>query len=357
MSNTRTNTRSPFWAFQIVGWSLLFLATLGINLLRGNDHWSTFVLALVLASGGFISTSLFRQYIRRKDYNTASIRGLILPLLIGSLIASLLWSAPLLLTQYLIEHHVAGQTLGFGMSTVWLTAINNYFVVLLWAIIYFAWHYFRLAQTARLERYRSEMAVRDAQLNTLKGQINPHFMFNALNNIRALMLEDIPRSREMITKLADLLRYSMNMSEQREVSVAEELTVVNDFFELCKIQFEDKLHYDIRVSPEAKHCVIPPMIIQILVENSVKHGVSSSSRGGKVEVDVLIAGAFLVIEVCNTGSWQPSNAERRESNGIGLPNVRRRLRLLYGESAQLHLRVEENNIIARIQIPHQHGQN
>ncbi len=357
MTTSRADTRSPFWAFQIVGWSLLFLATLGVNLLRGNDHWSTFILAFVLAAGGLASTSIYRRYIKRKDYATASIRGLIMPLLIGSLITSLLWTIPLLLTQYLIETYVEDQSLGYGMNTLWLTALNNYFVVLLWAIVYFAWHYFRLAQTARLERYRSEMAARDAQLNTLKGQINPHFMFNALNNIRALMLEDVPRSREMITKLADLLRYSMNMSEQREVSVADEITVVNDFFELCKIQFEDKLRYSVRVAPEAEQCAIPPMIIQILVENSVKHGVSATASGGEVHVTVHLNDAHLIIEVSNTGHWQAPTNERRENNGIGLPNVRRRLRLLYGDQAQLHLREENNHIIARIQIPHHHGQN
>lgn len=357
MSRVKTDTRSPFWAFQIVGWSLLFLATLGVNLLRGNDHWSTFVLATVLAAGGFLSTTLFRQYIKHKDYTTASVRALVVPLLLGSLAASLLWTLPLLLAQYLVEHYIEEQSLGFGVTTIWLTALNNYFVVLLWAIVYFAWHYFRLAQTARLERYRSEMAARDAQLNTLKGQINPHFMFNALNNIRALMLEDVPRSREMITKLADLLRYSMNMSEQREVSVTEEIKVVNDFFELCKIQFEEKLRYAISVDPEVQRCLIPPMVIQILVENSVKHGVSATTSGGEVNVVVERAGDALNIMVSNTGKWKPLKDERRENNGIGLPNVRRRLRLLYGEQAQLHIKEENDTIIARIQIPIKDGQN
>lgn len=357
MNGLKTDVRSPFWAFQIVGWSLLFLATLGVNLLRGNDHWSTFVIALILALGGLIATSLFRRYIKKKDYATASIRGLILPLFIGSLVASLGWTAPLVLTQYLIDHFVNEQSLDFGATTVWLTALNNYFVVLLWAIVYFAWHYFRLAQTARLERYRSEMAARDAQLNTLKGQINPHFMFNALNNIRALMLEDVSRSREMITKLADLLRYSMSISEQREVAIEQELKVIHDFLELCKIQFEEKLQYSITASAASRHRLIPPMVIQTLVENSVKHGVSATVSGGEVHVIVDLVDDQLVIEVSNTGTWQPASTDRRENNGIGLPNVRRRLRLLYGERAQLHLREENNTIIARIQIPNQHGQN
>lgn len=344
--------KSPFWAFQITGWSLLFLATIAVNLLRDRTEWIALVLALVMAGGGLGLTSLYRAYLRRSSYSAASLRSVLLPLFGGALVTSLLWTALMVGTQFAAHLIFPERAPAFSRSVVWLTAVNNYFVVLIWAIIYFAWHYFRLAQTARVERYRSEMAARDAQLNTLKGQINPHFMFNALNNIRALMLEDVPRSREALLRLSELLRYSMAMTEKREVALREEIRVINDFLILNKIQYEDRLNYRIEVDESLNNAVIPPMIIQILVENSVKHGVSARPEGGEVAVSVGQSDGQLWIEVSNTGKWVAPTSARSDSTGIGLPNVRRRLRLIYGDDARFHIRQEDDQVIARIEIPY-----
>lgn len=354
MTAAENENRGPFWAFQITGWSLLFLATIAVNLLRGKTEWITLFLALVMAGGGFGMTSLYRAYIKRGNFSASSLRSVLFPLFGGALITSLLWSALMVGSQYLAHLALPESAPVFDRAVLWLTAINNYFVVLIWAIIYFAWHYFRLAQTARLDRYKGEMAVRDAQLNTLKGQINPHFMFNALNNIRALMLEDVPRSREALLKLSELLRYSMTMTEKREVALREEINVVNDFLVLNKIQYESRLNYRIEVDEALQKAVIPPMIIQILVENSVKHGVSARPDGGEVRVSAERISDRLCIEVSNSGTWLSPSNDNRDNNGIGLPNVRRRLRLLYGDAANFHIRQEGENVIARIEIPYHH---
>ncbi len=354
MTAAENENRGPFWAFQVTGWSLLFLATIAVNLLRNKTEWVTLFLALVMAGGGLGLTSLYRSYIKRGNFSASSLRNVLVPLFGGALVTSLLWSGLMIGAQYLAHLGFPDTAPVFDRAVMWLTAINNYFVVLIWAIIYFAWHYFRLAQTARLDRYKGEMAVRDAQLNTLKGQINPHFMFNALNNIRALMLEDVPRSREALLKLSELLRYSMTMAEKREVALREEIRVVSDFLILNKIQYESRLNYRIAVADELHHAVIPPMIIQILVENSVKHGVSARPDGGEVLVTASRDADRLCIEVSNSGKWLPPSSENRDNNGIGLPNVRRRLRLLYGDLASLHIRQEGENVIARIEIPYHH---
>lgn len=346
-----TRMRSPFWVFQVTGWSLLFLSTLAVNIIRGNNHWTTVMLAFIVAAAGFGATSLFRTYIKRGQYDTVSLRKVFVPLIIGSLVVSIIWSLPLLLAQFIIDSSLPEHSVGFDQTTVWLTALNNFFVVLLWAILYFAWHYFRIAQVARMERYKSDMAMRDAQLNTLKGQINPHFMFNSLNNIRALMLEDVSRSREMITKLSDLLRYSMSITEKREVPLTDEIKVVQDFLQLCEIQYEDKLRYSIDVASDLENARIPPMVIQMLVENSVKHGVAALPGGGDVAVRVSKNADHIAIEVGNSGIWSTQSGSKRENNGIGLANVRRRLNLLYGDSATFHIREENNRVIARIEIP------
>jgi LytS/YehU family sensor histidine kinase len=236
--------------------------------------------------------------------------------------------------------------------------LNSYFIVILWSLLYFAYHFFEIGQSARIARYQSEAAARDAQLNTLKGQINPHFMFNSLNNIRALMLEDVPRARESVTKLSELLRYSMMHSEDREVTLREELSVVNDFLELCKIQYEHRLNYEVNIEPGTNEVPIPPMMLQILVENSVKHGISSRFEGGTIWIDAKRDESNLFLAVSNTGDWvSPQADKKRENSGIGLQNIRRRLQLLYGESAILHLRQEGDRVVARLIIPIRNGKN
>ncbi len=350
----KNEPKSPFWAFQVTAWSLLFLATMAVNLLRGNDHWSLVVLSMVVAGGGLVTTSMYRGYIKRQNYRSANIREVLLPLLLGSLVTSILWTSVIVISQFILHAIAPSSALSIDSISVSLTAVNNYFLVLLWGILYFAWHYFHIAQTARIERYRSEAAVRDAQLNTLKGQINPHFMFNALNNIRALMLEDAQRSREMLLKLSELLRYSMNMSEKKEVKLEQELRIVEDFLALNKIQYEDRLHYSIECAAGLENVTIPPMVVQILVENSVKHGVSALKDGGSVNINIFAEHPRLIIEVSNSGGWNRSTGTKQENNGIGLPNVRRRLKLLYGEEARLHLREENSRVIARVEIPIHH---
>jgi len=351
MSEHKTSERSPFWAFQITGWSLLFLVIIGVNLYQdqGNTHWSTLFLSVLLYLGGMGSTALFRWFIKRGQYETARLRKVIPPLILGSLVTTILWSAPLLIAQYIFALNEP-ETGPFRWFAVWLTLLNNFFVVLLWGLIYFAWHYFKLAQVARIERYRTDAAMRDAQLNTLRGQINPHFMFNSLNNIRALMLEDVDKAREMVTRLSDLLRYSMTISEKREVSLKEELTVVHDFLALCKVQYEDRLHYSVEVDEAAYERRIPPMVLQILVENSVKHGISSLTGGGDIRIVGTVEHERLVLEVSNSGNWN-TDGKRSDSNGIGLPNVRKRLKLLYGNLATFHVSEKDNRVIARIEIP------
>ena len=180
-------------------------------------------------------------------------------------------------------------------------------------------------------------------------------MFNALNNIRAMMLEDTQRSRDMLLKLSELLRYSMNMSEKREVTLKEELDVVRYFLDLNKIQFEDRLSYAIDAEQEALSSKIPPMIVQILVENSVKHGVSALPGGGEINVKSYTEHQKLLIEVSNSGKWTSRGTTTREHNGIGLPNVRKRLKLLYGEGASLYISQENERVVARIEIPLHHG--
>ena len=199
----------------------------------------------------------------------------------------------------------------------------------------------------RIERLELNTHLKQAQLNTLKGQINPHFMFNSLNNIRGLMLEDVDKSREMLTKLSEMLRYSLTKNSVDGIALEEELEMVDNYIALAKIQFEDRLQFTKKIAPEALSIHIPPMIVQLLVENAVKHGISNLKSGGVIELKAERVEDLLKIEVQNTGKLQIA----KNSTQLGLKNIKQRLKLLYGEKAFFQLKEEDNFVFANINIP------
>jgi LytS/YehU family sensor histidine kinase len=198
-----------------------------------------------------------------------------------------------------------------------------------------------------VEKLELKASLKEAELNTLKGQINPHFMFNSLNNIRGLMLEDVSKSREMLTKLSELLRYSLTKNATDKILLSEELEMVHNYIALSKIQFEDRLIYKENIEVTINEIEIPPMLIQLLIENAIKHGISSQTNGGIVTLKIFKNNNNLHIEVKNTGELKLS----KNTTKLGLQNIKKRLFLLYGEQASFSLSQEKNNVIANIVIP------
>ncbi|MAY86311.1 MAG: histidine kinase [Pseudooceanicola sp.] len=231
---------------------------------------------------------------------------------------------------------------------------NNLIFILNYSIYFTIWTAFYVAVKGLIElnksretRLKLESSLRESQLNTLKGQINPHFMFNSLNNIRGLMLEDVPRARNMLTSLSETLRYSLTKSNVDSIELEDELDMVRNFIEISKIQFEDRLQFEEDIDKESLKKPIPPMIIQLLIENAIKHGISNLKEGGIVLLSTEIKERQLLIKVTNTGTLKAS----RNSTLLGLKNIRQRLELLYGETASFNLQEIENKVIASINIP------
>jgi two-component system, LytTR family, sensor kinase len=172
-------------------------------------------------------------------------------------------------------------------------------------------------------------------------------MFNSLNNIRGLVLEDPFRSRDMITRLSEMLRYSLTKNDLHEIKLEDELEMVENYIQISKIQLEDRLQYIDEVEPETLALKIPPMILQMLVENAVKHGVSNLKEGGFVKVVTKVKDDVLLLQVINTGKLSIQS----DSTQIGLKNIASRLKLLYGEKAIFDLKEEKNEVKAEISIP------
>ncbi len=227
------------------------------------------------------------------------------------------------------------------------TNIFNWFAWIVWYLISAYSALYREIKEEKIKNVELRANLKESQLNTLKGQINPHFMFNSLNNIRGLMLEDVDRARNMLTSLSETLRYSLTKSDVNSIALEDELEMVENYIEISKIQFENRLQFETHIDEASLNKQIPPMIIQMLVENAIKHGISNLKVGGEVILSTVIKDDLLQIEVINSGTLQSN----KNTTQLGLKNIKKRLELLYGEKATFNLNEVKNQVVATIKIP------
>jgi sensor histidine kinase YesM len=219
-----------------------------------------------------------------------------------------------------------------------------------WLCLYYFYHLFDRLNRSEIERFQLMTSVKEAELRALKSQVNPHFIFNSLNSLRALIDEDPARARTAVTQLANLLRYSLKSGQLETVPLEEELGVVNDYLALEQVRHEERLRVRLDIAPEALQLPIPPMLLQTLVENAVKYGISPRPEGGEIAIVARNEGGALRIQVSNPG--EITQEVRTSSTGLGLRNAAERLRLIFGERATLMLRSDQpTRVVAEAVIP------
>jgi signal transduction histidine kinase len=215
-----------------------------------------------------------------------------------------------------------------------------------------SFHYVSLAQDASREfetrAMETSIQARDAELKALKAQINPHFLFNSLNSISALTSIDPARARDMCVLLGDFLRLTLGLGEKSSVRLFEELDLLQKYMAIEMVRFGARLKMHEEIQEESKVCLLPPLLLQPLVENAVKHGIASLPEGGDVRLAVQRQNGRLSILVEN--SWDPEAPPRR-SGGMGLKNVQRRLEARYGKDASLLVNTEGELFQVSLSLP------
>lgn len=235
--------------------------------------------------------------------------------------------------------------------TVTFNILGYWAVYFMWTIFYFAFHY--------VDRYNKSLKVeseaREAELNALKAQLNPHFIFNALNGIRALVDEDPTKSKESITQLSHLLRNSLMSDRKKLISFRDELKTVKDYLALESIRYEERLTINFEIDKRSGEFLIPPLMLQTLVENGIKHGISNLKNGGTIHIATNVRKKLLTLEIRNTG--QLSN-ERKKGTGLGLENTKKRLELLFQGEATFSIKNEDSKtVLTKILLPKYEGNN
>jgi signal transduction histidine kinase len=217
----------------------------------------------------------------------------------------------------------------------------------LWLGIIFGFDSYEQWQAQRRRLLELQKSLAEAQLSQLKAQLRPHFFFNALNTISALMHVDVDRADRLLARLGDLLRASLQANDQELTSLREEMRTLQLFAQIMQERFSDRVSLAWRVDADVLEMKVPVLLLQPLLENAFKHGVERSVGPVAIEVRAYRDGDRLRIEIGNTGSSVP--AEYRE--GVGLRNCRERLTVIYGEQADLQLVQESDAVVVRVTLP------
>ncbi|GAB4094170.1 sensor histidine kinase [Flaviaesturariibacter terrae] len=229
-------------------------------------------------------------------------------------------------------------------------AFGYFWLFFIWNLIYFMFHYVSKSRKQQMETLQLETLVKELELKTIKAHINPHFIFNALNSIRALIDENPARARTAVTELSNILRSSLKAEKGETVPLNDELQIVRDYLALEHIRFEDRLQVNYSVDAETLKYEVPPMMLQTLVENAIKHGISKQVRGGLVRIASNRHEGFYELTVQNTGHLH-AGAEAGGS-GFGLTSTQDRLALLYGARARFQIsQITDDLVEAKVEIP------
>lgn len=353
MANTR---RISYWSIQIIVWSFLTGVIAYAYWVSGNElkleFWQVILdFSVVILLAIFFTHQLKRLLKKWIEFDNLKLNDgfKILGLLIATtLFFSLVYIIYIKLMYSLVYMRADAldhRSQSLKNNVIFILNFIIYFII--WTVFYVAIKGLMELNNSRETRLKLESNLKESQLNTLKGQINPHFMFNSLNNIRGLMLEDVDRARNMLTSLSETLRYSLTKSNVNSIALEDELEMVENYIDISKIQFENRLQFETNIDKTSLNTQIPPMIIQMLVENAIKHGISNLKEGGKVKLLTSIENGQLLIEVTNSGKLSSSP----NSTQLGLKNIRQRLKLLYGEAATFSIKELGNKVVATIIIP------
>jgi sensor histidine kinase YesM len=340
------NRTQIYWLAQIGGWGLFVFGNILVAKMQSQEVHGLYIVSLCIFLLGIFITHLFRGIILYFGWKRMNILSIIFFVIPSSLILSFIFTSANTALNDLINNRVP-LVESFGSRVFWQNTFNFSVLFLLWGIIYFAVNTFENWKREEIKNLELRAAKTEIELNSFKSQMNPHFMFNSMNSIRALIDEDPTKAKLAITMLSGLLRNNLTHGKRQTIPLKEELDLVDKYLSLEKIRFEERLQIEMDVAAETLLCEVPPFMIQTIVENGIKHGISKRLEGGLVRVRVWKQDDTLNIEVVNSGDLVESSL----ADGIGIANTRTRLYLLYAKKASFNIEAVNGEVIVKIVLP------
>ena len=351
-----------FWIFQLIGWSVwVALLVLRDLIIVPPEYLLPRALVFALsAAAAILLTTILRLF-----YKLVWERGFIIRFLItwfGSFVVSMIWQpfrnyiALIPYGEVISLSEASTEDLFDGVFS------SSFPLILLWSCLYYIIKYYQLFQAEKEKSLRSEALAHEAQLLMLRYQLNPHFLFNTLNAISTLVLEEsTQQANGMLTKLSKFLRYSLDHSPLDMVSFAHELETSKLYLDIEKVRFGERLKLEIEADKDAGLALVPTMILQPLIENSIKYAISKSETGGTITIAARVAEAdgkkTLILEVSDDGPGLPvqggGSYVQAFSQGVGISNIKNRLQQIYGDSHELAFsNAESGGLTVTVIIPY-----
>ncbi len=337
---------NSFWRLQIVGWVIymFFIYITFLSVARPENFVSLLYIKGFRAIVGFCLTSILWRIYRRL-IKKFSINSIIIFVLCLSIIFGCLWTG----IEQIYNWQVFDSYDFYGrLPRLPRIALDYAVTTMAWSAIYFGIKYWQQWQTERENALQATVLAEKAQLEMLRYQLNPHFLFNALNSIRASVDEDKKRAKKMITQLSEFLRHSLLSGETKEIPLREELEAVENYLAIEKIRFEENLETEFDIEEEAKDFKVPCFLLNPLVENAIKHGLQTSPKPLKIKISARLDGWKLFLEVSNTGNLDKTSTA--DGTKIGLKNVRERLEKLFPGKSSFKLKEVNGLVSAKIDI-------
>ncbi|MEP7245222.1 MAG: histidine kinase [Gammaproteobacteria bacterium] len=331
------DSQRAYWICQLAGWGTYAALNVFAAILDGHLSWgASFAEVTILGAIGLSLTHLLHLFIHKYAWARMRLRARV-PRVLAACIA---FSVPAAVLNTLTgvaswQTDVASAPPSFPLQNVFLLrALNWLTLFLLWSLLYFEARSLRHRKWAELRESELARALQLSELRLLKSQLNPHFLFNALNTVRALIADEPARAQKAVTQLAHTLRYTLNSGHDELVSLDQELAIVDDYLALESLRCGERLSVQRNIAPATLTRRIPVMLLQTLVENAITHGIAELPSGGVLTVFTAFEGPLLVLQVENPCPVKP---QRPAHQGIGLVNATERLRLLFGPQATLNL--------------------
>ncbi len=333
---------SKYWMCQLGGWGANFAINtffyLTLSVRKIDDFTKFMIIGFFL---GIIFSHLMRSVIREYKFLEKPLKLQIISFLMVTVLFAII---------YAIADVGFAKTFGLtGMNyqkisiinEISRNAINSFFLLFIWNLIYYTFHYVENNRKQQVDTLKLQSLVKELELRTIKSHINPHFIFNALNSIRALVDENPSRARTAITELSNILRSSMQVEKLETVPLEKELNIVKDYLALEKMRFEERLMIEMDIDEDTLDLPVPPMMLQTLVENAIKHGVSKKINGGLVRIISDFVGNHHELIVQNSGQLNGYINDE----GFGIQSTQDRLNLLYQGKASFEIKNLNDEIV------------
>lgn len=329
-----------YWVIQLLGWgifcALIAIANYEQNGFNNETAFRLLQLYLLLV----LVTHGIRYTLLRFDWLNLKLTPLIPRVLLLNIFASMVLLIVSSISSYLIFDEPLGRLIEIIVNILLYTIF-----FIMWSAVYLTYHLLRKSRKQELDNLKLIASNHEIELKTLRDQLNPHFLFNSLNSIRALIEIDPVTAKSAITTLSNILRDSLKLGKKSLIHLEEEIKLVSEYLKLEKIRFEERLTYSIECKIDDQ-LLIPPFLLQTMTENAIKHGISKKASGGLVDVCVYEEGGNIYLEVINTGA----HYEASERSGIGIVNTKRRLEIQFGENAGFWIGNKENKVCAYVWI-------